>query len=281
MQHRWTVERLAAFADGEVGGNPAGVVIDDHLPDAATMQAIAAEVGYSETVFATPEDDEWRVRYFAPEIEVPFCGHAIIALGAALARRHGDGSFRLRLNNARIVVEGRQSEGGYVAALQSPRTHSRPAEAKLVEASLVLFGYNQQDLDPRIPPTVAEAGARHLILALKERGRLAVMRYELAQGRALMLAEGFATFSLVHAERPNLFHARNPFAAGGVYEDPATGAAAAALAGALRDIGWPHGGSIEILQGQDMGVPSHLHADISPEPAASIRVSGKVRIMPS
>ena len=53
MQHRWTVERLAAFADGEVGGNPAGVVIDDHLPNAATMQAIAAEVGYSETAFLT------------------------------------------------------------------------------------------------------------------------------------------------------------------------------------------------------------------------------------
>jgi predicted PhzF superfamily epimerase YddE/YHI9 len=49
------------------------------------------------------------------------------------------------------------------------------------------------------------------------------------------LANGIATIDLVYAKEPSLFHARNPFAAGGVYEDPATGAAAAALAGYLRD----------------------------------------------
>jgi PhzF family phenazine biosynthesis protein len=85
------VERIAAFADGEVGGSPAGVVICDVLPDAIAMQALATEIGYSETVFAAPSEENWRVRYFAPEVEVDFCGHATIALGAALAlprRRH-------------------------------------------------------------------------------------------------------------------------------------------------------------------------------------------------
>lgn len=278
-KHDWTVERLAAFAEGDIGGNPAGVVIHDRLPDAATMQAVAAEVGYSETAFAAPEGDEWRVRYFAPEIEVPFCGHATIALGAALARRHGDGCFRLRLNEARITVEGQRTGKDYAASLQSPPTRSRPAEPQLVQDALAVFGYDQQDLDVALPPAVAEAGARHMILALKNRGRLATMRYDLAEGRVLMLTQGFATISLVHIERPNLFHARNPFAAGGVYEDPATGAAAAALAGYLRDIGWPHGGLIEVLQGQDMGMPSHLHAEVSPEPGAGIRVSGSVRVL--
>src|SRR6201999_2390763 len=88
------VERIAAFADGEVGGNPAGVVICDVLPDATAMQALAAEVGYSETVFAAPSDQDWRVRYFAPEVEVDFCGHATPALGAAPALRCGDVPFR-------------------------------------------------------------------------------------------------------------------------------------------------------------------------------------------
>ena len=277
----WTVERLAAFSEGSAGGNPAGVVIHERLPDEATMQAIAAKVNYSETAFAAPEGDAWRVRYFAPEIEVPFCGHATIALGAVLARRQGEGCFRLHLNDARIMVEGRRTGDGYAATLQSPPTQSRPAGAALVDQSLALFGYEHADLDPRIPPAVAEAGARHLILALRDRGRLAAMRYDLATGRSLMLSEGFATISLVHAERPGMFHARNPFAAGGVYEDPATGAAAAALAGYLRDIDWPHGGSIEILQGQDMNVPSRLRADITPVTAASIRVSGEVRVIPA
>src|SRR4051794_28306133 len=73
------VQRIAAFSQGAHGGNPAGVVLCEALPAAEEMLTIAAEVGYSETVFAAPNEDGWRVRYFAPEIEVPFCGHATIA----------------------------------------------------------------------------------------------------------------------------------------------------------------------------------------------------------
>lgn len=145
----FTVERLASFADGNAGGNPAGVVICEVLPDVPTMQATAAEVGYSETAFAAPLSGAWRVRYFAPEIEVPFCGHATIALGGALARREGDGLFHLRLNNAEITVEGRRDGAALVAALQSPSTHSEPAPPDLVRDALALFGYMQGDLDPR------------------------------------------------------------------------------------------------------------------------------------
>lgn len=78
------VRRIAAFSDGASGGNPAGVCIAELLPAVSAMQRIAAEVGFSETVFAAPIDGGWRVRYFSPESEVPFCGHATIALGAAL-----------------------------------------------------------------------------------------------------------------------------------------------------------------------------------------------------
>ena len=243
------------------------------------MLAIAAEVGYSETVFAAPITDGFRVRYFAPEIEVPFCGHATIALGAALALAHGDGTFTLQLNDTRITVTGWRNNPALMAALQSPRTRSAPAPRELVEAALDLFSLTSADLDPRLPPAIAEAGARHLVLALTSRQRLAAMHYDLERGRQLMTAAGLVTISLVHAETDTRFHARNPFAAGGVYEDPATGAAAAALAGYLRDLGWPHGGAIDILQGEDMGVPSRLRVEISSEPGASIRVSGAARQM--
>jgi predicted PhzF superfamily epimerase YddE/YHI9 len=64
-----------------------------------------------------------------------------------------------------------------------------------------------------------------------------------------------------------------------VFEDPATGAATAALAGYLRDLRWPHGGAIDIVQGEDMGSTSLLHADIPVEPGSSIRVSGTARWM--
>ncbi|MDB5790993.1 MAG: PhzF family phenazine biosynthesis protein [Massilia sp.] len=276
------VQRIAAFSDGVQGGNPAGVWIGAALPPEATMQGVAAEIGYSETAFAAPFEDGWRVRYFSPEAEVPFCGHATIALGAALAASHGDGTYALALNDARITVEGRRTSAAdgtplVSSALQSPPTHSSAAPAPAVERALALFGYRQEDLDPRIPPALAHGGAPHLVLALRSRALLAAMRYDLDAGRALMRELGIVTVVLAWAETDTLFHTRNPFAAGGVYEDPATGAGTAALAGYLRDLDWPHGGAIDVVQGEDMGMRSRLHAGIGPEEGGSIRVSGTTR----
>lgn len=274
------VLKIAAFSDGDAGGNPAGVVLADAFPGNAEMQRIAAEVGFSETVFAVPADRGWRVRYFSPEAEVPFCGHATIALGAALALSRGDGAFALSLNAADVTVEGRRSEGNAVwAALQSPPTRSMPATPQLISDVLALFGYAVDDLDLALPPARIHAGADHLVLALKTRAGLASMAYDLEAGRALMKREGLVTILLLHAQTKQLFHARNAFAYGGVYEDPATGAATAALAGYLRDIGWPHGGVIDVVQGEDMGMRSCLRAEIPARPGSSIRVSGAARLM--
>jgi PhzF family phenazine biosynthesis protein len=255
------------------------VVIGEVLPDAADMQRVAAEVGFSETAFAAPEGVSWRVRYFSPESEVPFCGHATIALGAALVRKFGDGIFELTLNQANITVEGFRDGANFAAALQSPPTRSRPASSELVGEALSLFGYQPGDLDPAIPPALIHGGADHLVLALKSREALAAMAYDLKKGQSFMRREGLVTILLGYAETPRLFHTRNPFASGGVYEDPATGAATAAFAGYLRDLGWPHGGAIDIVQGEDMGMRSRLHADIPSAPGSSIRVSGTARLM--
>ncbi|KTT17749.1 PhzF family phenazine biosynthesis protein [Pseudacidovorax intermedius] len=278
------VQHIAAFSDGPHGGNPAGVVIGECLPDDGQMQQLAATLGYSETVFAAPvADGAWRVRYFSPAAEVPFCGHATIALGAALARQHGDGTFALVLNAARITVEGRRdpqaADGLMQAALQSPPTRSQALDAASTAEALALFGLAEADLDPRLPPARIHGGADHFLLALRDRTRLSAMRYDFEAGRELMQRAGLATIVLAHAETPQRFHVRNPFAGGGVYEDPATGAAAAALGGYLRDRGWPHGGSIAITQGEDMGVLCRLQADIGPTAGESVRVRGAARMM--
>ncbi len=278
------VQRIAAFADGLQGGNPAGVWIGDALPPESTMRQVAHAIGYSETAFAAPLGDGWRVRYFSPESEVPFCGHATIALGAALAASRGDGIYPLSLNDAAITVEGRRSIGadGQVlisAALQSPPTRSAPAALDVVVQALALFGYRLDDLDPRIPPALAHGGAGHLVLALRSRALLAGMQYGLDAGRRFMRELGIVTVVLAWAETDTLFHTRNPFASGGVYEDPATGAGTAALAGYLRDIGWPHGGAIDVVQGEDMGMRSRLRAGIGAGQGTSIRVSGTARFI--
>ncbi len=278
-----TVLKLAAFSNGDTGGNPAGVVVAAEHPPVEEMQRIAADVGFSETAFAAPVPGTaslWRVRYFAPESEVPFCGHATIALGAVLAREQGDGLFHLQLNDAAITVEGRREGKLFAAALQSPPTHSAPAPAELAQEFLDLFGYKAGELDPRIPPAIAHAGANHFVIGLATRKALARMKYDLDAGRLLMNLEGVVTVVLAWAESPTLFHTRNPFASGGVYEDPATGAGTAALAGYLRDLHWPgldRGGRLEIVQGEDMGMRSRLTAEFSAVPGSSIRVSGTVR----
>lgn len=269
--------RLAAFSDGAQGGNPAGVVLTESLPPDADMQALARQLGYSETVYAAPMPQGFRVRYFSPESEVPFCGHATIALGAALAERFGDGRYALALNSARIAVEGRSAGGRLSATLESPPTRSQPAPDALLAEALALFGYTPDQLDPRLPPALMHGGSDHLLLALRDPVSLSALRYDLDAGRDLMRRHALVTVCLAHAESARNFHVRNAFASGGVHEDPATGAAAAALAGYLRDRGWPHGGRIQLRQGDEMGMPSRLLAEFDETPGGSVRVSGSVR----
>ena len=278
-----TVQRISAFSDAGQGGNPAGIVLSEQFPSETKMRRIAAEVGYSETAFAVPNGapDQWRVRYFSPESEVPFCGHATIALGAALAAHSGDGEYRLELNQAEITVEATATAESTRAALQSPPTRSKPARAELIDAALTLLGYRKEQLDPALPPAEIHAGADHLVLALKDRGDLAAMSYDLDAGRVLMRKFGLVTIMLVHVRSHTEFDVRNAFASGGVLEDPATGAAAAAFAGYLRDLNWPHRNRIQITQGEDMGARSSITAEFGDEPGSSIRVSGATRSIPA
>jgi len=274
-----SIIKIAAFSDGNIGGNPAGVHISEQHPSASEMQSIAAEVGYSETAFAEPSQNGWRVRYFSPESEVPFCGHATIALGGALAKKNGAGIYALSLNEANITVEGFVQSGSYSAALQSPNTQSKSAESEIVQTALSLFGYEEKDLNLNIPPAFANAGAKHLIICLNSRSKLSAMTYDFDVGRSFMRNLDLVTVMLVYSETDQLFHTRNPFASGGVYEDPATGAASAAFAGYLRDITWPHEGTINIVQGEDMGSRSLIRAEFTDVPGSSVRVSGSVRFM--
>jgi len=274
------IQRIAAFSQGTAGGNPAGVVLLKEDAQDHDMARVAAEVGFSETAFAVAQDDtgkSWRVRYFSPESEVPFCGHATIALGAALGQRNGPGTFALKLNDASITVETEETPDGMVATLRSPPTRSQAISNEERQDVLDLFDLKQEDLDERLAPARIHGGADHIVLPLKDRSRLAAMTYDLDQGRAVMRKHGLVTVMLVFIEGQRTFVVRNAFASGGVLEDPATGAAAAAFAGYLRDFGWPHGGGFTIRQGEDMGSPSLIEVALDDTKGAPVRVSGRTR----
>jgi len=256
--------RFTAFSDRDDGGNPAGVWVGDALPEAAEMQRIAAEVGFSETAFIAPGSGVVRdVRYFSPEAEVSFCGHATIASGVLLGMRHGTGEYRLQTQVGEVPVSVRQENEHFVAALTSvePR-HELPSDA-LVDTALETLGWNRNELDSELPPAKAYAGAWHLIIAVKDRARLQSLDYAFADLKALMLKHELTTLQLVWRESPTVFHARNPFPVGGVVEDPATGASAAALGGYLRSAGhMAVPGLLLIHQGVDMGRPSEITVDV-------------------
>jgi PhzF family phenazine biosynthesis protein len=271
------VLRLAAFSHHGQGGNPAGVVFCEEMPSDQEMLQVAKEVGYSETAFLVQQTDRWRVRYFAPAIEVPFCGHATIALGAALGERCGEGQYSLNLNDSEIRVKAERTAEGFSATLYSPETFSEDAPQEYVDAVLAGFNFTSDHLDPAFPVRFASAGARHLIFILKDRRTLAEMKYDFDPVRNLMMEEHLITISLLWPESDEVFHSRNAFASGGVYEDPATGAAAAALAGYLRDISWQGKQEFTILQGEDMGIPSRIRVTFTPNPGESVAVSGEVR----
>ena len=283
-----TLLRLAAFTTDPRGGNPAGVWIGEGLPPAADMQRIAAEVGYSETAFLAPDGSglpgRFRVRYFSPLAEVPFCGHATIASGVALSERGraadpaipgGPREIALETNGGSVAIAVRTDADGLVrATLTSVATWVREPDPALTASALELLGWQADELDPALPPALGFAGATHLILAARDLDRLERLAYPFDDLKALMLAHDLTTIQLVWRETPERFHARDPFPVGGVVEDPATGAAAAALGGYLRareEIVAP--ASFEIVQGIEMGRPSLLTVSIVPG-EAGVRVSG-------
>lgn len=275
-----TLTRMSAFSTTPAGGNPAGVWIGDELPPVEEMQRIATAVGFSETAFLAPARGPERIiRYYSPLAEVGFCGHATIASGVVLGETDGDGDYRLSTRAGVVPVSVRSEGGVRQAALTSVEPKQAPAPPALVAAVLDCLGWQPADLDPRIPPAKAYAGIWHLVLAAREAARLATLVYDFDRLQRVMLDADLTTLQLVWRAEPGVFHSRNPFPVGGVVEDPATGAAAAALGGYMRAAGLvTPPARLTIHQGEAMGRPSLLRVDIPP--AGGIVVSGAAVRLP-
>ncbi|WP_424568947.1 PhzF family phenazine biosynthesis protein [Streptomyces sp. CH-036] len=274
--HRAEVLRYTAFSADPAGGNPAGVVLDAAGLDEERMLAIAAELGYSESAFLTERTGEgaYTIRYFSPKAEVPFCGHATVATALALAERDGPGALEFTTPAGLVPVSVVREGGTLRATLTSVAPHvEEAAEADLTEA-LAALDWAAADLDPALPPRIAYAGARHLVLAAATRERLADLDYDFARLEALMRRLDLTTLQLVWREGPEVFHVRDPFPVGGVVEDPATGAAAAAFGAYARELGLvPEAAVLTLHQGADMGRPGTLTVELRAG-EARIRVSG-------
>ncbi|WP_406449549.1 PhzF family phenazine biosynthesis protein [Streptomyces sp. NBC_00876] len=273
--------RYTAFSADPDGGNPAGVVLDASGLDDADMLAVAAGLGYSESAFLTgrteaaaPGARGYTIRYFSPKAEVPFCGHATVATALALAERDGPGELEFATRAGAVPVTVSREGATLRATLTSVEPHVADiAPADLTEA-LAALDWPAADLDPALPPRIAYAGARHLVLAAATRERLAALDYDFARLEALMHRLDLTTLQLVWRASDSVFHVRDPFPVGGVVEDPATGAAAAAFGAYLRELSLvPDTAELTLYQGEDMGRPGTLTV-ATRAGDARVRVSG-------
>jgi trans-2,3-dihydro-3-hydroxyanthranilate isomerase len=261
---------LDVFTDHLFGGNPLAVVLDARGLDDATMQSIAREFNYSETTFVLPPATPAqlaRVRIFTPGGELPFAGHPTVGTAFALATlgyvapdvcdivfAEGIGPVPVRIERKADGSVGRCT----LTAAQRPE---RMAALEDTGALAAMLG-----LDAGAVGAAAEVwscGVPFLVVPLTSVAELAYARLDLERWRRLL--GGYVTEKVYPIARAGEDSWRvRMFAPGlGVAEDPATGSAAAALAGWLARHASSRDGTHRwrILQGQEMGRPSVIELD--------------------
>ncbi|MDB5985627.1 MAG: phenazine biosynthesis protein PhzF family [Nevskia sp.] len=290
MRYRYLLADV--FTEHRFGGNPLAVFPHGSGLDSATMQAVARELNLSETVFVLPPDDPahtCRLRIFTPTVELPFAGHPTVGSAFLLA---SDGFIKLSGGDTRIVFEegvgavpvtiSQRAGAPLFAQFTTARLPSFGSEAPSIDALAAVLSLQPDDvLDGRFAPQVASCGVPFLMVGL--RGRAALRRARFDLGRSETLLSGFAVAEFfaftLQPETANVDVSARMFApAIGVVEDPATGSAAAALAGylALRDARTSTTLRWRVEQGVDMGRPSliELEADKQGDAISAIRVGG-------
>lgn len=148
------VDLYGAFAVDAGGGNPAGVVLDAQGMSEHEMLSMARDVGASETAFVTDGAvlHTYHLRYFSPEVEVPFCGHATIATAIALAEHRDENDIVISTRAGRVPVQIERRPDGLHAAFTSvpPTVTSVPDD--IVTAALAALRWAPGDLVPGSPP---------------------------------------------------------------------------------------------------------------------------------
>ena len=241
------------FTDRPLTGNQLAVFTDAREIDDDSMQALAREMNFAETVFVLPsEDAHARIRIFTPAIEVPFAGHPTLGTAFVLAAPLQLDEILLETGRGIVPVALERDEARIVFGRMSqpPPTVEPYADA---DALLAAVGVERSEL----PVEVYDNGIRHVFVALPSEDSVASLRPDLSMLAALPGVLGVNCF----AGSGRRWKTRMFAPGGGVTEDPATGSAAGPLAVHLARHGRiGFGEEIEISQGVELGRPSKLYA---------------------
>jgi trans-2,3-dihydro-3-hydroxyanthranilate isomerase len=280
------------FTETIFGGNQLAVLPDARGLTAERMQAITREFNLSETVFVLPPEDPGntrRLRIFTPGFEVPFAGHPTVGTAYVLA---AIGDVPLAGATTRIVFEegvgavrvAIQARGGrpvaaQLTAAQLPSAGPEPPAAEEL-ARVLGLGPSEILADGGDRPAAYSAGVPFLFVPLRDQAAVDRARIDAAAWQR-SLAQSWAphvyVFAYQQSEGGGRVYSRMFAPAMNIPEDPATGAAAAALAGYLgrRDMA-PGTRHWSIAQGVAMGRPSTIAVefDNTGGAIAEVRVGG-------
>lgn len=284
--------QVDAFTDRPFCGNPAGVVLGADALSSAQMQAIARELNNGDTAFLLEpdgEDHDLRVRFFTPQLEAAFVGHATLAAHAVLAATGSAERPRQKQRTGLVTVtrEGSGEAARYGFAQPPPRLQG-PLAPPLLEATLAALGLAATELDLRLPPWVAGEASTRALLALRDPARLASLQPELAALAACSAAgapPGFFLYAVQGSGDSLATEARMYCPALGIPEDPVSGNAHAMLAHWLCAQGLLDTHARRAVftsrQGQHMGRPGHVQVEVAFAGRAprSVRISGQAVIV--
>lgn len=275
---------LDVFTDERYGGNPLAVVLDADALDKARCQAIAREFNLSETVFViAPRDpiNTARLRIFTPTRELPFAGHPTVGTAALLALLRAPGM--LARQDLSVVLEEtigvvecivRRAKGKLRASFTLPKRPELIGEAPLPDALAAALSVDANQIGfGRHRPAIVSAGVPFVLVPLASREAVARAAPNMAYWHTTFQApapESVFVYCRETVTENAAFHARM-FAPGfGMIEDPATGAAAAALIGATVAFdGYRDGDHTLIIeQGFEMGRPSLITLGLDIEDGA-------------
>ena len=264
---RFPYETVDVFTDQPFGGNPLAVFTDARGLTDAQMQALAAEMNYSETTFVLPPDDpanDARVRIFHRTAEMPFAGHPNVGTAFVLARngRGGEGLLRFEQKAGLVEIAVERDSAGEVtgAVIAAPQslslgimfpTAAIAACANLSADAIVTTAHE---------PVQASVGVAFVLAQVTPEG-LGSAAPDLPAFRSLARqhAELAGRLSLfLYARTDDGIRARMFAPIAGTWEDPATGSASATLGALLLSVEGGEEATFTITQGVEMGRPSLL-----------------------
>jgi trans-2,3-dihydro-3-hydroxyanthranilate isomerase len=281
MEHRYYT--LDVFTTTRFQGNPLAVFTDgDSLSD-DQMQAIAREMNLAETVFVQkPTEDEAlaRLRIFTTKQELRLAGHPVIGTWFLLAElgvvpAQEGGVHVMQQTGAGILPVEIRFKDGRPQRVTMTQTEAAFRPIKFKKAALAkALGLSLKDFDSHLEPECVSTGIFNLMVPLKNRaalGKIAMNIFELSK---LIGKDATMAYCFAHGGNGKVFcRGMLPWE---IYEDPATGSAAGSLGAYLvKQDKLAPGHTLNILQGEEMGRPSHIEVEVTQKGKKLVpRVSG-------